>query len=62
MEVSIIDSLGNNVLVECCECHEPYIVGPSSIYRKPRVCPHCGKSQTVREANGELKMELVQAS
>jgi len=59
MEVSVMDRLGNNALVECSECNEPYIVGSPPIYRKPRVCPHCGRTQAIREDDGTLKMELV---
>ena len=59
MEIGTLDKLGNNYLVECCECQQPYIVGSKPIYRKPRACPHCGKSQTIREDDGTLKMELV---
>jgi hypothetical protein len=43
MEAKVLDTLGNNAIVECSECDKPYLV--SSFYSSPRPCPHCGKTK-----------------
>jgi hypothetical protein len=55
MEAKVIDHLGNNAVVECTACSKPYIV--SSFYKKPRQCPHCGKTQALMEKGGKVIIE-----
>lgn len=57
MEAQVIDHLGNNAAIVCTACDKVYIV--SSFYRKPRVCPHCGKTQALMEKGGKVTIEPV---
>jgi hypothetical protein len=52
-DARIIDKLGNNVAIECDNCHQAYIIGPLMFYRKPRVCPHCQLSQAIRNERND---------
>ena len=45
MKAEAIDRLGNNAIIECTECKKPFIVSRPPIYKKPRNCPHCGKTR-----------------
>lgn len=42
---TVIDRLGNNAAIACPDCNGVFIVSRPPIYKKPRVCPHCGKAQ-----------------
>ncbi len=58
-EATIADKLGNNVLVDCTNCKLDYIVGSPPIYRKPRACPHCGKTWAWVEKGGKVYIETI---
>jgi hypothetical protein len=48
----IIDGKGNNAVVKCPECDQPFLVSGQWYSQNPRACPHCGAAEAICNRTG----------